>query len=447
MLIQNTELLSQILGNSFQQLSGRDLFTNESSQSQRLYKTLRLAEGDGLALPSAIIASQAEAEDLFATTAAYYQDQSPLSAVTHVIAADVAKLFDGQGHVSKKSRQIDNRYSRLACLGAAAGEAVLTSLGSAEMGGILSYAACRRSLSFSLCRARLLYGRRIHAQDIADRWARLRILTGLAVSAEVLATSLHVHSLAFHANDFPSALPLDDETSRAIQLMTEGHEAAGEFLLSALADAHPSTTRHLDALRGAFDGRMTAFMEIARILQEDSRNVLPGEIFVAFVCNQILPGSFAHTSVLSSLASQFPAALIWYGFFSALSGFDVRGKRESGLTVKLERDVLEPFSIEQRPRCDISLDELEVLSRIQLRVDMIRPSQQRSLLVALFPGVDVYSRFGGEADLSNGRARRDSALREANSHLSRLLEEALFILKRTGGLDSEAPNRRLRKDR
>jgi hypothetical protein len=192
---------------------------------------------------------------------------------------------------------------------------------------------------------------------------------------------------------------------------------------------------------------MMAFTRLIGAVRESSRGVRADEIAVAFICDRILPGSFAHSGVLATLVDTFPAALIWYGLFAALSLVSGPHQASSGLVTKLERDLLETFSFEHRPRCDICLEELEVLSRASMRSEVFKASQQRSLLVALLPGVDVYSRLNLEGDAVEERTRREAAIEDVRGRVSFLLEEALHVLKGHETVRNAPTNRRQRKDR
>jgi hypothetical protein len=125
---------------------------------------------------------------------------------------------------------------------------------------------------------------------------------------------------------------------------------------------------------------------------------------IAFFCNAILPGSLTYMKLLARLIKEYPSILIWYGFFSGLSeNFDWRGVM-SGIGRKLSRDICSPFSLEDQPYADVALEELVVLAHAGITVSTIKSIQQRSMLVSLLPGIEIFARLPIE-----GRYCRESS--------------------------------------
>jgi hypothetical protein len=147
---------------------------------------------------------------------------------------------------------------------------------------------------------------------------------------------------------------------------------------------------------------------------------------VAYLCDQILQGSFSHTGILARLSSEFPTAMVWYGAFSA-SGRKISKSKVKAILDKLHRDVVEPFSFESRPRSDISIEELRVVSRAGIPQEVLRPSHPRTLLVSLIPGVDIYARQPG-GGVTQDTGSQDLRQPEASGQAIKLIEQALKIL-------------------
>lgn len=451
MLKRRLETLSEIIGsdNLDTTVRANDLFLSHTSVPAIKHETFRLEPSDGLKLPTVIAPYSGDTDDFFATVATYYQEASPISALTHVLGHETIELLTGTHKSSSKRNPARDSALRMTHLGAAIGEATLAALNSPESGGH-SYAACRRTLSYAIARASFVHGAKVSADLVADRWTRLRTMTGLRVSGEIAAAVLLAHAVS---EDNPQILSGASDSSALYDALSavvrKGWSEENRVKNSILA-SYPKIERHIDEMSGPFDGRMTAFTRIVESIQSSSHGVRQDEIAVAYLCNRILPGSFAHSGVLIRLMEFYPAALIWYGIFAVASRKFSLKRWDDGLLAKLERDLAEPFSIDQRPRCDISLEELEVLSRATLRPEVIKPSQQRALLVALLPGVDVYTRFGPEANAVVERARSEPGINEASNRAAKLLEEALRILKAVEPADRQtysAPStRRRRKD-
>jgi hypothetical protein len=407
-----------------------DLFSASYTKDEKLVKTYRVEQSDSISLPNVIVPQSDTLEDLFATVATYYPDQSPITALIHVLDGEMERSLDHSATPEPRSCDgLDSRY-RKASLGAALGEAVLAGLSVSEsVSSTPSYSAVRRTLAFTLGRCQHLYKDLVPFEHLSKRWMQLRDMTRLGYTQPVVSAVLRVHELVR-----PSSAKLSDfadiELIQGVQAFVRGDDLDGKHIEAVIRKCYPGTAAHLRELTGVFDDRMKAFIRLVEIIQSKSLGTEIDEVAVAFVCNRILPSSFSHVGVLLPLIEFFPAALVWYGFFSTLSKPSKSTSVNFGLLLKLERDLFEPFSYKQRPRCDISLDELEVLSRVGLRSEIIKPTQQRVLLVSLLPGIDIYTRFGGESETSSDLLARRNALTTAtHDRVAALLQEALETLR------------------
>jgi hypothetical protein len=405
-----------------------DMFSSAIGVRTSRYETLRHDVDDGLQLPHAVIASRAEIEDLVANVATYYATQSPLTALTHIIDRESVRFIRVNEPLPPSNKP---RLRQLvACLGAAVGETFLAGLGSAETTALPSYAACRRSLGYALARASSIYPD-CSTAEVSARWSRLRELSRLSSGG---AAARAVETL--HRTAFRQSLPdvaRGAEVYRALDDYIAGL-VSDERLLSALLSIYPQLQSCVQEMSGPFDARMKAFTEAAERIHVSPGGPELDGMALAFVCNLILPGSFAHARVLAKLVDFYPSALVWYGAFCAASKtFNLR-QFGSGLIAKLLRDVEQPFHISSRPTSDIALEELDVLMRLPLRPESLKPLHQRTALVALLPGIEVFARVGTDEDYSAEveRDRRGAEAEETNSRLVMLLEDALSLVRRRG---------------
>jgi len=433
MLRHRAETLSEILSAGGQRDSSprTDLFSSSFPAEERTFDCYQSAIPDGLSVPQVIVPRSGDLEDLFATIATYYPDQSPLTALAHVLTPESASMvMQGQNSLPNNARERHGRYRR-AMIGAALGEAALAALGAQDgSGGLPSYSVIRRTLAFALARGHQLYGEQVSARQMASKWMRLRDITGLPRSQSTAQAVVLAHEVASGRTIQEPTGMMDRNVHfyRAVHSFVAGHDPDGNDINFAIATCYPEAERLLRELSGVFDGRMRAFAQLVQTIQMYSRGAEVDEIAVGYICNRILPSSFAHSGALVPLAPFFPASLVWYGYFSLLSKPAKTSSLSAGLLLKLERDLVEPFSLEQRPRCDISLEELDVLSRATMRAEAIKPTQQRALLVGLLPGVDVYTRFGSDVDTSVERARHDAEMLARNGRVANLLQEALRLI-------------------
>ncbi len=306
-------------------------------------------------------------------------------------------------------------------------------MSSIEGGMNPSYSACKRSLAYALARTVALYPS-FDAGKAGERWERLRRLTGLAVSPASVRAVRVIHAAASE-----QAIPSHEGTLAAeLQSALATHLAEPseiDVLHRAIVVCYPGLGDIALEMNGPFDGRMGVFLRAVGEIQRTSRGGDTDSFAVGYFCNRILPGSFTHGGVLARLVEFFPSALIWYGMLSATApGFDVRlfGR---GLMAKLGRDIAQPFSFAHRPRCDLSLDELEVLMRAPVRADTIKPIHQKIASIALLPGVDVFSRFSPDEDGHGGSDSPTSKGIVIDQRIvlaTRLMDEAVSLLRELG---------------
>lgn len=407
-----------------------DLFSSNIPASNRLHKSYRLPDAKA-GPPNVLVPADYDHEELFAAVATYYPSLSPLTAQTYVLSREVEAVWKDRDAGGQRGGTIARGH--LACLGASLGETTLAAMGGHEVGRVPvpSYSDTRRSLSYVLTRATMLFPD-IGPEVACSRWLDLRSATGLACDEILIAAVRTVHAVAFglRTRDEESVVlhkPLWNALSAHIQDATGGR-TIGE----ALVQTYPAIDAHLSDLRGTFDGRMKALLDIFAAIQASSRGPQVDSVAAAFFCNEVLPASFAHVNVLARLVPFFPTALVWYGVFAVMATQFDPLEFGSGVVLKLVREVERQFSFSERPQCDLSIEELRVLSRLPLRSEVVKPAQHRIMEVAVLPGVNVAARFSSDAE-PQGAARKAveqaDLPRDALGSAAGLLEEALSLLR------------------
>lgn len=418
--------------------SAVDLFSTTITSSVRAHQTFRSSSG-AEQLPFVVIPAESELDDFFATVATYYPSQSPLTAYMHVLGNDIRECFDpAQPNIIPDSCGLNRR--QLARLGACLGETALAALGSSEAALNPSYSACKRSLGYAIARTVALYPS-FDAKVTHDRWERLRHLTGLAVSQDSVLAVSTIHDAASDSNAPWDESFLSPQLSAALVTHIKG-SSENNMVQNVLLECYPRIREIEMDINGPFDARMGHFLRAVEVIQSSSQGAETNSLAVAYFCNRILPGSFAHVKVLVRLVEFFPSVLVWYGMFCSTSTeFNAR-HFGNGLFEKLGRDMSQPFSFAQRPQCDLSLEELEVLMRASIKPEVIKPIQQKIASVALLPGLDVFSRFAPDDDGHGGRDYPAMKVEISDERLTRatqLLDEAASLLHQLGGQEGRAP--------
>lgn len=424
------EPISDILGLGLQ-ARGRsapgDLFSTTLMDSAHLHRTFRRRNERG-ELPHVIIPGDLNLEDFFATVATFYSAQVPISAYVHVLGGGLETLFDPDRPEFSPAESTSD-FRLLTLLGASLGETALASLNGPDGVPNASYSGCRRSLAYALARATALYPK-IDPQIVVDRWVHLRHLTGLTVNPATVQAVLSLHAAStvvdMNENIQRSGLPARLISALGIYFKTHGNS---KELTDALVEGYPGLLNVLEDMAGPFDARMTVFMNGIQEIQKSSCDSEIDSLAVAFLCNSIFPGSFAHGRILARLIDFYPSALIWYGAFTSASASFEAQNFSNGLVAKLFRDVRQRFSFDERPLCDLSLDELDVLARTTIKAQSLKSSHQKTALIALIPGVDILSRvFSDEEPQSRDSVRNEQA-DDRIAHATRLLDEASHLLR------------------
>ncbi len=393
-------------------------------------------------LPNLVVPANGDLETLFADVATYYSPFSPITAYAHVIDPH---MFPGQilpdNESTLRSLQENTRTEQRNGIGVAL--AIAESLTSAYAAGgnenNVSFPVCRRTLAFSLARTSFIYPE-LDTQLLTPKWLHLRELTGMEADASISATISWIYS-AVQRNSTVDINPTVRALGVDIQGLLKGSITANGFA-EILEHLYPGISRIRAGLSEHFDGRVPAFERVTGAILAEKRGAELDALAIAFFGNSILPGSFAHTRLLSRQIVESPTILIWYALFAALSSeFDARAIFY-GLGAKLLRDMEQSFSLNIRPTADISFEELVVLGRIGLRSRTIKPTQLRSMLVSLLPGVEIFVRFLSDSDsrfkLDDADAERGrlDLSAERNRQIRMLLQQAQKLLD----VDTETPS-------
>lgn len=417
-----------------------DLFSREGRQT--LHECFWAEAEDGLKLPVVVHPALGDSDSFFAEAATYFSAFVPITACMRVLDKD---LFSESLLKFKEIRPELSVHEVGSAVGLAIGE-ILTALLINSRSPIehVSYGASRRTLSFAVYRSAALH-RSLSSDVVVERWMRIREIVGMDSPIEQAASISWIRNL-----QSKGASPLSEGGLQDAIAETVCGRQSLSWLGAKLADSLGGVRREMEAMRGPFDDRSAAFFQLVDAVAAKFPSGELGAVCIAFFCNEILPGSLSHYRLLAPMIHSYPTVVVWYGLFASLSDrFDWR-EAFSGLGLKMARDLLQPFSPGLRPSCDIAFAELDVLSRLPLKADVIKPVHPRACSVEMFPGVEVFFRLGNDDDpraqASEGRqsiedqARRDRLLRN-------LLREALDLVPERKLPTSSASSNRIRRSR
>lgn len=404
-----------------------DLFSSNFDDKNRRYDTYR-PEDRLCDFPFVISLASSINDDFFADLATYHVDQIPISAYSHIITAEMRDWFNPDNPDIVPKVNLYDHYM-LACLGVGLGEVLTTGVSVTGESDSITYSACRRSLGYSVARSKAL-NNEFDTRIIINRWKRLRNLTGLSVSTQSIKVLSTLQALSYSDSTSAENLLLHATVKNALKKLIHLNDSVF-FVEESLGALYPDLISIFPLFNEKFDDRMSVFLQSIELIQKFSQGIDNDCLAVGFLCNKLLPGSFEHYRIMIKLTELFPSSLMWYGIFCTTSKEFNINKFENGLFLKLMRDISMTFTYMKRPECDISLDELEVLSRINFNGELIKPIQERVAVVSIAPGVDILSRFKHQ-NISQSKTGVEETFfvlkKEYVVRTTKLLEEALTML-------------------
>jgi hypothetical protein len=227
-----------------------------------------------------------------------------------------------------------------------------------------------------------------------------------------------------------------------------GEGTIREDLWSKLAGHSGLSDSHLLLRKSSREDRVLAWESIAR-QRPDAESARSVHAFVCgYLANVIAPGSFEHWNLILRSGREPHRMLLWYGLFAGLTPGSAVRDAFNGLGRRLLRDITADGSVLDRPRADVALAELEVLSGHHAERASFFTASSNAVNVEIAPCIGTLVRWGG-TDLSSpaqdhlfDRSERradpavESALLEIRDSLARV-EGAHGKLLRSLGLDLE----------
>jgi len=403
-----------------------DMFELEKDRPSSVYPCVWLDDDDGLQLPIAIEASGDEREEVFAEVATFYANNSPLSAYVHVVDKSIFDFEKGSRKNKTNKDEALTRHKLGLAVAMAVGEVLTSSIKNENLGETSEYSSYKSTMSFCIARSMILH-RHYPSNKVADSWMRAKRFSGEALSRQFYAAILWANQLVLAEEVNISRGPLlIDELNEGFLSFLRG-KISSESFSSNFVEIYPGIKSNLEQLAGPYDGRLAAFEKISSAIHEKSSSSDADAIGIAFYCNQIQPGTLAHFGLLRRHIAKFPLVIFWYCLFAGLSKEYDFNSVASGMGRKLSRDLLENFSFQQRPKCDVSIDELEVLSRALLKPSVIKSTYHGYLTVSLLPGVDVVV-ASSDRESEKSRLSESSYIKDILLRNSRIRDHLIGVL-------------------
>lgn len=374
-------------------------------------------------IPLLIVPEEDDVEGFFADVATFYPDLLPLSAICHVA--------DSQLH---KAKLRENSALGIRKINALVGLSFVEVVLRLAKTGVLhfpTFAACRKSLAFTLARSEALYPS-LPLKNAYSKWCYANEILGSQFNSEISEDIFRISEIVFGRMGWP-ARPKGREIV-ALKALSGfvSDEGAERSFVEALLAVHKNLEDLLERIAGPFDGRMAVFEEMLGRINDSPENTQIDAVAIGYFANRISPGSFAHFSVLLRHVSRHPTALIWYGVFAGLNMEQASADAVTAIGRKIRRDLEEPFFLRCAPQADVCVDELVVLLRLPNIANALKPSTPQSLRVSLLPGVDIFAKFPEEKEIYSDDDSRKRLL-EIQSRQVRIRESMVNSLRSLDG--------------
>ncbi len=375
-------------------------------------------------MPSVCIVKKENMRDFLAWAATYLPSASPLTAFCRVVTPEVFDSLPRKMNLPPTMRDQEGGV-----VGVILAEA-LSYFDGRDDSTRLSLAACARTFSHAMARAMLLGYEWPLVQRAGVAWQELREVTGqtaTSTSTNDLQTCWRV-IYSLYSEDQGRDAQLDKDLKVILSACEDIRQRS-----DISSDIWQSLTRDLSPfaeLRGLMTGpREDRVVVVEKVLSTfPTQNLLRDQritFVIGYLASRISPGTLDHYGLLRSKVPMSSLALIWYGLCSGLaSRGDLRDA--SGLSLRLFRDLQRPSSIEERPDCDISIDELKVLMSAVTRESGIKPGNPNTLEVELIPLVKSTVRWSASRAGETGELFNTAMIKD----VSRLIEDLGHLTKR-----------------
>jgi hypothetical protein len=311
-------------------------------------------------LPEMIVLQQMEKRDFLAWTSTYFPNIRPFTAYCRVLGpVEASDHFHGR--VNPTLKPFEN-----ACVGIILGETIALARGRMESFSFTPL-SCGSTFSFAASRHMAIYDHPWLDVAIGNDWEKARVLTKQTVrsiSPEVVFRAWEVlWEVVRRAKDIAtgSQNPIIDAAAIACsQIASIGRVERDTW--SDLIGNHPELSSVHELMEGTREDRVVAFERAIAVFQNiGHRSPFTRDFAIGYLASRIGPGSLDHAPLLASQWPDDPAPLVWLGLCAGLYPSSDIQAYARGVGRRVLRDILVCEADLERPRCDLSLSELEVL--------------------------------------------------------------------------------------
>ena len=393
---------------------------------------VRLVWEEGRSLkdqPSVLLVSAGDAKEFFAWVNTYLERWKPISSFIRVIADDSFRPSD-----LAERRDLWTSSLLDGALGILLAEAFTDlTLRSGPSQRPLRLDRCLATCSYVLGRSMALGWR--CPTKVAEKWALSKDLLGIAerplAPDHVLApwsTLLGFGGVECAGHDNG---PLEImEVCETLHRTGEIEQAA----LGSLTKRWPDLREAFAHMNGPLEDRVRSFDTAVSSTFRKRRQIPRSIVFVcALLASRISPGTLDHVGILVPHLHRHRDIVLWYGLCAGVTKGSSLREHSRNLGRRILRDMTEDETVFSKPRCDLSVEELSVISVASSFVNAIPNALPGRLLVEVAPCVNtvLWSRHGTSrvSPTYPERERSDQAVDAAMEELERAVSRIRSALE------------------
>jgi hypothetical protein len=343
-------------------------------------------------LPSAVVVEQDARRDFLAWTATYLPTFRPFTAYFRVLDVATAEAL------MKPDSTPFLGTLEPACLGLIFGEAA-TYLEERHDLRQLTPIGCAGTYSYCMSRALSLGLGNQTPDAVAKAWSTVRNITRQAPLTPDVSCLQDVWSVLL-------SLTEDTQFSVSQTWRRMPDEIVSACLdVSRLGELQPNTWRALvrhqvpmlapmmAEMRGTREERVSLLEAVLKNMSAELGDFATGSFISAYLVSLVAPGTMDHVGLLGPHLRALPTAILWYGLLAGLHKESGLQSFASGLGRRVMREVLRDERLLDRPHCDISSAELEILMGSEKQVLDFRTASQSHIEVELAPCITTVVRW------------------------------------------------------
>jgi len=312
--------------------------------------------------PSAVILREGDVRDFLAWVATYVTGFRPFTAFCRVTDIQTAARFTRR-HGRRLPRELQS-----VCLGMILGEAAAY-IGETGTGKGLSVKACSATYSYVLAKSLWLGANKFGVESVGAAWNRTRDITHqnrLRIPVGELQRAWSVVGELARSEEMAYVPPLRGLPSGILEVCFDLYHK-GVASRNSLEDLGHGSRNLLDLIPRSNDtreGRVIA-LEIALQNLSHVKEETTAAFLAGFLVSQVAPGTMEHLGLLKRWAQSLPSAYVWYGLCAALQRPNNLVGFGDGLGRRMLREVVRNEQFLDEPKCDIALQELELVPNDQ----------------------------------------------------------------------------------